>query len=117
MPRHEVVYDPELKETPEFQTLYHKWCRIRKLPHSHEFNYFMDFYEWSMAEGYTSGASLKLLYEDKPYSPENCLWVHRKPESPSWTEEEKEQISRWNKTVNRIRVHYGMEPFEQKGDF
>ena len=41
-------------------------------------------------------------------------------DKPAWqceyTEAEKQRIEAWNKTVNRIRVHYGLEPFPEKGD-
>lgn len=116
MPRHEFTYDPALKETPEWKFLYQKWVKSIKKQCSDAFKNFIDFYNWSMAKGFAMDTKLKRLDDSKPYSPENCLWVHPALEEPAWTEEEMEQIRRWNKTVNIIRCHFGMQPFEQKGE-
>lgn len=111
MPRHEVVYDKDLKETPEFQQLYNKWNWIRKHNQLDQFEKFMDFYNWSIENGFELNAKLKRLDNSKPYIPENCVWIAPKLKPTTNAEEEKEWIALWNKTVNRIRVHYGMKPF------
>lgn len=113
MPRHQVVYDKNLKETPEFQFLYLKWLWLRKQPHSEDFKIFLIFYKWSMANGYATGAKLERLDTGKPFSPDNCLWVHHETKR-AYTEEEKEWIKLWDKTVSRIRIHYGMQPLPRK---
>lgn len=117
MPRHIVVYDKELKNTPEFQPLYSKWAgiRTRRFPISEEFEQFLFFYNWSMANGYEAGARLRLLDESKPYGPYNCIWEPAAMR-PEWTAEEMERISKWNKTVNLFRIHFGLEPFPVGGD-
>ena len=112
MPRHVFTYDPALKETPEWQSLYNKWAWLRKHRRGDAFAQFQDFYDWSMANGFVIGARLKLLDESKPYSPDNCLWMHPVLEQPVYTEEDKQRISKWNEAVNRIRVRFGMTPFE-----
>lgn len=112
MPRHEVAYEKKLKETHEWQYLYTKWRWVCRRPHSEAFNDFRSFYDWSMANGFQIGTKLELLDDSKPYSPENCLWVHPAIKKPCYTEEDKEWISKWNETVNRIRRHFGLKPFE-----
>ena len=116
MPRHLEIYDQEFKETPEFKYLYHKWVRIRKLPHSKRFERFLDFYKWSMANGFVMSAKLRLLDESKPYSPANCRWERPADRKPFYSDEDKAWMARWNEAVNRIRVYYGMEPLEQPAD-
>lgn len=116
MPRHKDIYDQDLKETPEFKYLYAKWARIRKLPHSKRFDRFLDFYRWSLANGFVMSAKLRLLDESKMYSPANCRWERPEDKQPFISEEDKAWIARWNEAVNRIRVYHGMEPLEQKGD-
>ena len=117
MPRHQITYGEDLKNTPEFQFLYSKWLCMRKqrLPHDEAFAQFKPFYNWSMANGYEAGATLKRLDESKPYSPANCFWAPA-TERTTWTEEEKARIAKWNETVNPIRIHFGLEPFTEKGE-
>lgn len=112
MPRHQVIYDKTLKETQEWKFLYNKWRWVLKQPHSEEFKKFPTFYDWSMAKGYMTGAKLERLDATKPFSPKNCLWVHPAIKQRPYTEEDMEMISRWNKTVNRIRRHFGMPPLK-----
>lgn len=116
MPRHRFAYDKDLKETPEWQPLYNKWKSVLRLPHSDAFYEFMGFYNWSMANGFVLGAKLKLIDESKPYGPDNCLWAPPVDEVPVLTQKDREWMSLWNKTVNRLRVHFGMEPFAEKGE-
>ena len=116
MPRHRAVYDKDLKETPEFQFLYNKWSKVLRPPHCDAFYEFMDFYNWSMSNGFVLGAKLRLIDESKPYGPENCFWEAPKKDRLGWSEDERAWISLWNKTVNRIRVHHSMEPFAEKGE-
>lgn len=116
MPRHEFVYDKELKATPEWNPLYDKWGSIRKRPHSEDFELFQDFYNWSMANGFVIGARLKLLDAGKPYSPDKCRWMRPGTEQNEYSALQKQQIANWNRAVNRLRVHYGLEPFPEKGE-
>ena len=113
MPRHPVKYDKELKGTPEWQFLYNKWRQLLKQPHSEDFDNFPAFYEWSLAEGYALGAKLERKDISKPYSFNNCLWVQPAPQQKAYSEEDKAWMESWNKTVNRIRRHFGMKPFPE----
>ena len=42
---------------------------------------FMDFYNWSMANGYNDDLSIDRIDGTKGYSPENCRWVTWKEQS------------------------------------
>lgn len=111
-----VKYDPAVKEHPDFKSLYAKWLNLRSSGCRDGFAQFFDFFEWSLAHGYEAGAKLVRIDESKPYGPHNCRWEPPKQENRSFTEQEKEWISKWNEAVNRIRVHFGMEPFIEEGE-
>ena len=100
-------YDPALRQTEHGSKLYQCWRTVRKNQHTTDWDYFPAFYEWAMQNGYQSGAWLQRNDPDKPYEPGNCAWhipEYKKNRVP------KEWADGWNKTVNRIRKHYGMPP-------
>lgn len=105
-------YDPAIRQTEHGSRLYAAWVRINKFPHCKEWECFPTFYEWAMENGYEVGTWLNRDDNDKPYSPDNCIWY--KPQSDGISPEWAEWIKRWNKTVNRIRKHYGMPPLEEE---
>lgn len=99
-------YDPALRQTEHGAKLYQCWRRVRSFPHCEEWEYFPNFYEWAMANGYTTEVWLRRVDESKPYEPGNCTWyIHgdKKNVPASWADS-------WNETVNRIRKYYGMPP-------
>lgn len=103
-------YDPALRETEHGSKLYQIWKRIRKSPHSEAWDHFPTFYDWAMQNEYETGFWLRKIDCNGSYTPDNCVWYSPK--------EKKEHIpaewaDRWNKTVNRIREHYGMPPLEE----
>ena len=102
-------YDPEIRNTEHGSKLYSAWRHLRRHPHCEEWESFLHFYTWAMQSDYSLGARLRLLDENKPYCPENCTWyVHQYEEDDPLPPAEWAEI--WNKTVNRIRKHYGMPP-------
>ena len=102
-------YDPAIRETEHGSKLYQFWRKVRRNPHCEEGEYFPNFYAWAMQSGYEVGAWLRRIDADKPYEDSNCFWytpgIDDKKIPVSW-------IDDWNKTVNRIRKHYGMPPLE-----
>lgn len=105
------TYDPELRKSEHGSRLYQTWKRIRQHPHVEEWDQFPPFYTWSTENGYAVGARLRLCNRLEPYAPDNCVWYiagcgEDDPTPPSsWVE-------KWNRSVNRIRKHCGMEPLE-----
>ena len=115
MPRHSVVYDPQLKQTPEWKSLYGRYHAVKTSVYQDIFPTFQQFYDWAMANGFVCGAKLSRKDPNKPFTPDNCFWeLPERKEQHMTVDERNEFIDRWNKTVNRIRVHYGLEPFENK---
>lgn len=107
-----MVYDPELKETPEWESLYSRYNMWPTNVYKQLFDNFLDFYNWSMANGFAIGAKLVRWDVEKPYTPDNCRWVLSENKKIKVTIAERDEfVARWNKSVNRIRVHYGLQPF------
>jgi hypothetical protein len=98
-----------MRESEHGAKLYNAWRKIRRSPHCEEWSCYPPFYNWAMQNGYVMGAWLRLINETGEYSPDNCKWhiPGSKDDDPilpeTWADE-------WNKTVNRIRKHYGMPP-------
>lgn len=115
MPRHRVVYDPELKKSQEWVSLYGRYNAVKTSIYRDIFPTFQQFYDWAMENGFVCGAKLGRKDPNKPFTKDNCFWVMPENKQTNITVDEKNEfIDRWNETVNRIRVHYGFEPFERK---
>jgi len=107
-----ITYDPEMRKTEHGRRIYAYWKKIRNDTDFPEFEHYPGFFKWAMENGYTVGA--KLLRHDgkKPFNPDNCFWIARS----DWASEHVEHArdlhreQEWDKAVNRIRRHYGMEP-------
>lgn len=106
----ERKYDREIIESEEGQRLYVYWqTKVSKNTDSPEFMTFPGFYNWAMENGYTVGAKLHRRDPKDPFNPDNCVWIAGEKDLTRFYPEFE---LKWNKTVNRIRVHYGMEPFQ-----
>jgi hypothetical protein len=97
------TYDPAIRNTDCGKKLYNAWLRMRRYPHSKEWDHFPTFYEWSMQNGYEEGAWLKRDDKNVQFDDQNCFW---------YVQITQECLDGWNKAVNRIRKHYGMSPLE-----
>ena len=110
MPRHHIRYDSSMKAEHGWSSLYNKW-RVIKKELSPDFAMFEDFYKWSVSKGWTPGAHLRRRDDSKPYSPDNCEWYSNDLKETNMSNEDREAfVEAWNKSVNRIRRHFGMRP-------
>ena len=113
--RYGEPYDREMRESEHGARLYQTWKRLRRHPYVEEWGYFPTFYIWAIENDYAIGALLVLKDESAPYGPDNCFWhikdteLDDEPVPVRWPDE-------WNKTVNRIRKHYGMPPLGGDSD-
>ena len=115
MPNGRYKYNQAQRETLEFKTLYGRYKAPKSSKYRDIFPTFQAFYDWSMENGFMYGAKLEIKDYSKPLTPDNCRWVMPAIKTTKITVEDKNDfVDRWNKTVNRIRVHYGLEPFENK---
>lgn len=105
-----VKYDQTFMKTPEGKGLYNRWRNLGRKGRCQEWDDFGAFCDWAMANGYQDGMMLKRMDGRKDFGPDNCYWLEM--ESDEWDAEE--FCARWNKAVNRIRVHCGLPPFEVK---
>lgn len=94
--------------------LYARFVKLRSQPHTPEFDDFNFFVAWSKENGYTENARLVLIDKEKPYSPDNCRWQAMKTAQQPYGEAERAWCSKWNETVNRIRVACGMDPLPEE---
>ena len=116
MPSAKITYDPEMRKTEHGRRLYAYWRRIQHDTDDPEFVEFPGFYKWAMANGYTVGAKLMRHDEDEPFASDNCYWIPHDEwygrghgDSPT-KDRDLAREREWDKVVNRIRRHYGMEP-------
>ena len=94
-------------KTSSDYALGYKWFSLVKRGCCPEWKDFEVFEAWAKECGWKISFVLRRYDKTLPFSPENCFWVERKGvHERTWEEEFAE---RWNKTVNRIRLHYGME--------
>lgn len=112
------TYDPKMRKTEIGSRLYTYWKKARYDTDSEEFVNFPGFYKWATQNGYTLGAKLFRYDTDEPYNPDNCFWVARSEWVGATQTVRQEYVDtrdrlwmkKWDDTVNRIRLHYGMEP-------
>lgn len=114
MPRHENTYPPEIRHSPSGERLYGYWKKIRADIHVPEFDLFMDFYQWAMNNGYSDDLNLRRRDPDQPWAPDNCAWIRPTQPPRLYSIEDQKAAAKWNKTVNRLRIHFGMKPFPVK---
>lgn len=115
-----MKYDNDFMQSTIGKALYYKWFRIKAIGCCREWqDDFLAFASWCLDSGYKEGATLKRYDARQVYSPRNCYWAikretptepQKKYEYPSYNDGAFQAL--WNKTVNRIREHYGMEPVE-----
>lgn len=107
-----MVNDPGFKYSDDYRRLYSKWKLMQRKGICEEWKNRYAFFGWAMDNGYsTFGCTIKRIDNSKVYSPDNCYFI-AEIEKPVV----QEFVNRWNTAVNRIRQHYGMEPFELWGD-
>jgi hypothetical protein len=101
-------YDPDIRFSDQGSRLYQTWRKVRGSSHCKEWEDFQTFYDWALESGYEVGDWLRLIDNTGGYTPDNCVWF-----TPSdGVHPPKDFADKWNKTVNRIRKHYGMPPLE-----
>jgi hypothetical protein len=102
-------YDRSITESEEGKRLYVYWYKkVHRYTDSPEFQTYPGFYTWAMEAGYTPGAKLIRYNPGEPFSPDNCTWIPLK--YPNSARRDPEREKQWDDVVNRIRIHYGLEP-------
>lgn len=103
-------YDRKFMRSFAGTALYNKWDYAKKGGLCEEWEDFNAFCLWALNNGFECGKTLTRKDASKPYAPDNCLWCDEYCSNKGV--DKTEWVKKWNKTVNRIRVAYGMEPFE-----
>ena len=102
-----VKHDQEFMKSKEGKSLYARWRNIR-YQRCEEWDDFSKFAEWALNNGFSMDAQLKRHDNRVEYKPGNCYF--HEPVSEYAIDDD--CIKRWNDTVNKIRVHFGMKPLE-----
>ena len=115
----ETVAEPMECEAERNRRLHSKWCNMNE--RAEEFRKFPGFYAWAIRTGYQVGDNLRRLDDDKPYGPDNCIWVkHRNniKELPSVMHSPSVVLRAlsWNRAVNPLRRAEGLPPFPETED-
>ena len=112
-------YDQDFIRSPEGDALYAKWIRIKNISCRPWADDFMEFANWALDSGYELHATIRRKNKKEQYSPKNCCWVVNGNVKREQTKKYDYKIYKdstfrveWNRAVNRIRKHYGLEPFE-----
>lgn len=107
-----MALDPYFKTSQDYRVLYDKWRRMKKYGMCAEWEDFEVFAEWALDNGYSPfGCTIKKYRHEEAYSPRNCHFLVNVDKKIV-----KDFVNGWNTAVNRIREHYGMEPFEVYAD-
>lgn len=113
MPRHPDPYPKYMTVTDEGKSLYGIWRRVRNNTDKYcGFTEYPKFFNWAMDNYYVLGSRLRRYDESQPYTPNNCTFEPADTNRKEMTLELRKMANKWNRTVNVIRVAYGMEPFE-----
>lgn len=102
-----------MRQSEHGRRLYCYWKnKVHRDTDCPEFLTFIGFYNWAMENGYTVGAKLIRYIPFEPYHPDNCFWVQRGEREGTAMNVTRDdaRAKQWDDTVNRIRLHYGMEP-------
>ncbi len=102
-----LKYDQEYLKTPEGKSLWMKWRNGKQAGMCSEWSDFDAFKAWALEHNFSQEAMLKKYNPDFAHSPDNSYFRVTNNEGNRITPE---QVEKWNETVNRIRVHYGMKP-------
>ena len=102
-----VKYDQDFMKSQEGMSLHSRWKKIRN-QRCAEWDDFMAFVNWALDNGFSMDAQLKRYDSREEFKPGNA-YFHEPVDGCTTTEE---SIKRWNDTVNKIRVHFGMKPLE-----
>lgn len=100
-----IKYDQDFMKSPEGKSLHSRWKNIR-YQRGEEWDEFQAFVDWALANGFTMDAQLKRYDNRVPFNPSNS-YFHEPENDYAITAD---CIKRWNDTVNKIRVHFGMKP-------
>jgi hypothetical protein len=107
-----VIYPPEIRKSQSWKRLYSYWKKVRSEAHAPAFDNFMNFYNWAMNNGYADNRKLRKVDPSRPWVPDNGTWLPIEPGTGKiYGRNTREAVVRWNETVNRLRIHYGMKPF------
>ena len=116
MPRNfSVTYTEEMTLSDHGSRLYSRWKNLKHQPHDIAFDAYADFYKWAMDNGFEPGMKIARLDDRLPYSPDNCYFtqmcVNGKNPYVVSPQEQKRLAAGWNRTVNKLRRHFGLKPF------
>lgn len=104
-----IKYDQKVMQTPRGKCIYDKWRQAKDDGLlCDEWKEFPDFYKWAVRHGVGTETRLARKDKSKCFSTDNCKVIQKNDmgfSAVDWKD-------KWNKTVNRIRLAYGLEPLK-----
>lgn len=70
---------------------------------------FINFYEWSMKNGYANNLSIDRIDNDKGYSPDNCRWTNQHVQNCNRRNTLKATIGNKTKAIADWCIEYGVD--------
>lgn len=119
----DVAFSAEsIKSSVDDQLLFW-WNRLSRYKVSPLCGSFDTFKAWALENGFREDCTIRKRVPNKAWGPDNCMiefpdtvCEHETAQGKFSLAQERDFCRLWNKTVNRIRKHFGLPLFKEEPD-